>query len=48
MGDGEFACLHLAGMAVDLDLGDNRDHGTQALGIGDAAPLKASRSVPQM
>ena len=35
---GEFARPHLAGMAADLDLGDDRDHRTRALGVGDAAP----------
>jgi hypothetical protein len=25
-------------MAVDLDLGDDRDHRSRALGVGDAAP----------
>jgi hypothetical protein len=34
---GEFACPHLAGAAVDLDLGDDRDHGTRALRVGDTA-----------
>jgi hypothetical protein len=38
MRDSEFARRDLAGIAVDLDLGDDRDHGTRALGIGDAAP----------
>jgi hypothetical protein len=38
MGDAEFARPDLSGMAVDLDLGDDRNHGTRALRIGDAAP----------
>src|SRR5438128_1655719 len=25
-------------MSIDLDLGDNRDHRTRALGVGDATP----------
>jgi hypothetical protein len=37
MPNGELARPHLAGMAVDLDLGDDRDHRSRALGIGDAA-----------
>jgi hypothetical protein len=45
MRDGEFAGPHLAGMPIDLDLGDDRDHRTRALGEGDAAagqPTNAS------
>ena len=38
MRDGEFARPHLAGAAVDLDLGDDRDHCARALGVGDAPP----------
>jgi len=38
MGDGEFARPHLAGMAVNLDLGDDRHHRTRALRIRNAAP----------
>jgi hypothetical protein len=36
MHDCEFARPHLAGMAVDL--GDDRNHRTRALRVGDAAP----------
>jgi hypothetical protein len=38
MRHGEFARPHLTGMAIDFDLGDDRDHRTRALGIGNAAP----------
>jgi hypothetical protein len=34
MRHGEFARLHLAAAAIDLDLGDDRDHGTRVLGTG--------------
>jgi hypothetical protein len=36
--DGEFARPYLAGAAVGLDLGDDRDHRPRPLGAGDAAP----------
>jgi len=38
MRDGEFARPHLAIAPIDLDLGDDRDHRTRALRVGDAAP----------
>jgi hypothetical protein len=47
MGDGEFARPHLAAAAVDLDLGDDRDHGTRALGIGDAAAGQGITVAPR-
>jgi hypothetical protein len=34
----EFARPHLAAMTVDFDFGDDRHHGTRALGSRDAAP----------
>ena len=34
----EFAGPHLAGMPVHLNPGDDRDHGTRALRMGDATP----------
>jgi hypothetical protein len=40
MGDDEFPRPDLAATAVDLDLGDDGDDRSSALGVGDAAPCQ--------